>query len=397
MYIGHNDHGERVNLMGRSKQDISKLTNQRWWCQSCGMPLSIKNGLVKQSHFAHRKDSACQNFSEGETEEHLEGKRILAQWCDKFQLQYQLEAYLPELNQRPDLLLAGEIAIEFQCSPLSLPRFIERTENYQRHGYRVVWVLGKHFFVGKRLTAFQRSCLAYQQQIGFYLWELDVDKERLACLLHMEEVLGNERPFYSRKVWEKGSISLLSVFKFPQHSKLFIRREYDQQAILLSYFDKIERGLVRRDRQILSIQDLLYQQGHHLRGLDTCFFLPITQPLFGKEAVLMWRLLVWETLKKSPKTTFSDLFQDFYLSFKQSQSSYFVMPMVPLERNLRLFLGDYLAVLSHYDYLVYQEGYFCLRQLPQVFMSGQERSREVRHRLANSNHISAIPRQNMLS
>ncbi len=73
------------------------------------------------------------------------------------------------------------------------------------------------------------------------------------------------------------------------------------------------------------------------------------------------------------------------------------MPMVPLERNLRLFLGDYLAALSHYDYLVYQEGYFHLKQLPQAFMSGQERSREVRRRLANSNHISAIPRKNMLS
>jgi hypothetical protein len=46
-------------------------------------------------------------------------------------LSFQVEAYLPTLKQRPDLLI-GKIAIEIQCSPLPIKRLVERTETYHR-------------------------------------------------------------------------------------------------------------------------------------------------------------------------------------------------------------------------------------------------------------------------
>ena len=52
-----------------------------------------------------------------------------------------LEAYLPRLRQRPDILLAN-LAIEIQCSRLSHQRFIERTQNYLNNSYQVWWILG---------------------------------------------------------------------------------------------------------------------------------------------------------------------------------------------------------------------------------------------------------------
>lgn len=272
MFIAKSEKGEVVNLLFLTKGEIAELAKKKWCCCSCGLPLSIKNGPLKQSHFAHRKSCGCQNFSEGETEEHLLGKRILAQWCDKFKLVFKLEAYLPELKQRPDVLLQGKIVIEFQCSQLSLERFVERTQNYQRHGYQVIWILGQHFFVGRRLTGFQRACLTYHHNIGFYLWELDVFQEVLSCVLHVEEELGAARVYYSRKKWQMGSEAILKVFKFPEESQLFIRRQHKALPLLLSYFEKLERGLMASDRQTLLIQEQFYQQGVHLRGLDICFF-----------------------------------------------------------------------------------------------------------------------------
>ena len=59
-----------------------------------------------------------------------------------------LEAYLPRLRQRPDILLAN-LALEIQCSRLSHQRFVERTKSYLNNGYQVWWILG-HSFLGQR-------------------------------------------------------------------------------------------------------------------------------------------------------------------------------------------------------------------------------------------------------
>ena len=90
-------------------------------------------GPIKIPHFAHRKKNSCWYEAEAETEEHLPQR-----FCGKVftRKAVQVEAYLPTLKQRPDLLI-GKIAIEIQCSPLP-KRLVERTETYQTHGYQVV-------------------------------------------------------------------------------------------------------------------------------------------------------------------------------------------------------------------------------------------------------------------
>lgn len=397
MLIAKNEKGQLVNVLFRTKEELDRLVAQKWWCGSCGRPLSLKNGPIKQSHFAHYKNTDCQNFSEGETEEHLKGKLVFAQWCDQFNLPYQLEAYLPELKQRPDLLLGSKIAIEFQCSSLSLARFVERTETYQRHGYQVIWVVGKQFFVGKRLTAFQRACMSYHQKIGFYLWELDVVKEELRCLVHMEELQGTGVANYTRKAWQTGCESLVRVLNFPQEGQLFIRRQYQELPLLLRYFEKIERDLVTRNPQTLLIQEHLYRQGVHLRGLDSCFFLPVTQPLLGKGSVFIWRLLVWQALEESATATVSQVFQQFQALFYTLQPSCYVMPLVPMETNLTTFFTDYLRALSELGYLSYRESQLIIKQRPKIFGNSQERELAVIKGLASYNHISATPCKNMLS
>ncbi|MDY4308096.1 competence protein CoiA family protein [Enterococcus mundtii] len=57
----------------------------------------------------------------------------------------EMEGYLSQLMQRPDILV-GHHAFEIQCSPLSYERMIERTINYKANGYVVWWLLGMKFF-----------------------------------------------------------------------------------------------------------------------------------------------------------------------------------------------------------------------------------------------------------
>jgi competence protein CoiA len=131
-------------------------------CPSCQSRVHLKIGKVIRPHFAHYQHSACEVFSEGETAEHIEGKLQLAKWFETLNLKVEVEAYLPELKQRPDLLVTTnqqKIAIEFQCSAIPIEKVVERTEGYQKAGYQVVWLLGEQFIYGRKLTGFQQACL----------------------------------------------------------------------------------------------------------------------------------------------------------------------------------------------------------------------------------------------
>ncbi len=64
----------------------------------------------------------------------------------------EIEAYIPEFKQRPDLLVNDKIAIEIQCSHLSMKRLKERTENYQVHGFTVLWLMGQDLWLKDQIT-----------------------------------------------------------------------------------------------------------------------------------------------------------------------------------------------------------------------------------------------------
>src|SRR5690554_1948582 len=84
-------------------KDLSK--QDHYSCPACQSPVHLKAGSVMRPHFAHYKKSHCAVFSEGETEEHLEGKQQLYDWLKSLGYTVEMEAYLPEMKQRPDILL----------------------------------------------------------------------------------------------------------------------------------------------------------------------------------------------------------------------------------------------------------------------------------------------------
>lgn len=123
---------------------LNASNDQNYWCPSCHEQVILRHGERRIAHFAHRHGSHCR-LSEGETQEHLLGKMQLYQWATYRGYQPRLEVYLPAIAQRPDLLLQINgrlVALEFQCSPLSLKRLQERNTGYQRVGIHPWWLLG---------------------------------------------------------------------------------------------------------------------------------------------------------------------------------------------------------------------------------------------------------------
>lgn len=162
-----------------ASRSLSK--EETYQCPSCKSPVHLKVGAVMRPHFAHYQNRACQVFSEGETAEHIQGKMHLKEWLESQDIEVELEAYLPELQQRPDLLVTyhgQKIAIEFQCSSLSIHKVTERTAGYLKNGYRVIWILGENFTYKNQLTAFQKSCLTHLEE-NLVLFHYSVTKKRL--------------------------------------------------------------------------------------------------------------------------------------------------------------------------------------------------------------------------
>lgn len=150
----------------------------RYYCPGCHQEVFIKNGRQKLTHFCHYAGSDCQQFAEGETVEHVEGKLLLQALLEATYIEVKLEPYLPELQQRPDLLVIDKrLVIEFQCSPIPMKHIIERTRGYQSAGYEVIWIVGHKLIPKQSLTSAQKALL-YQgtySQVGLY--HLNIDKK----------------------------------------------------------------------------------------------------------------------------------------------------------------------------------------------------------------------------
>lgn len=151
-------------------------------CPGCAQTLILRQGITKRSHFAHQRQQDCRIFSEGETEVHLGGKQLLLKWSQQAGFTAQLEAYLSDLKQRPDVLITRgghQVALEFQCASLSVQKLIARSAGYQADGLDYFWFIGKnknHPFSKQRrkLSQAVAKFLRYSDNLGFYLVFLNV-------------------------------------------------------------------------------------------------------------------------------------------------------------------------------------------------------------------------------
>lgn len=121
--------------------------DEQYHCPECQESLILRHGNATIPHFAHHPGSQCV-LGAGETNEHLQGKQQIYDWAEKHGWQPTMELYLPQIQQRPDVLIKvgnRQIALEFQCSPLSLLRLNERNNGYRQLDIKFRWLLGSPY------------------------------------------------------------------------------------------------------------------------------------------------------------------------------------------------------------------------------------------------------------
>lgn len=165
-----------INNEGTATLATFAERKNRFTCPGCGAKVVLKKGDLKVAHFAHLKNSICSRYSEGETVEHLQGKLNLYNWILSKGIEAKLEVFLPEISQRADILITVDqtvIAVEYQCSKISIDEVCSRTMGYHQLGISVIWIAGSKLTVKDKLTALQRSLIGEitRGRYCFYLYE----------------------------------------------------------------------------------------------------------------------------------------------------------------------------------------------------------------------------------
>jgi len=280
------------------QQLVSALDADRqghYFCPGCATSVYLKRGSVVTPHFAHNSLTDCHIFSEGETAEHLRGKQQLAAWFAANGYMVKLEAGLPALHQRPDILVKRAnqppLALEFQCSPLSLDRLVERTQGYWQNGYRVLWLLGSPYQHHLKLHGKAIKFIQYYSQWGCYLlfWQAKTATLRLVYQLL---TVDTEPLSYQEQVFglHQGTVDELLQFSptlTPSPESTHSVQQYYQQLML---------ARLRQTPNFRELQTYCYQRGGTLAQLPAWVVSQRPQIPVLQRPYLVWYLHVFGCL-----------------------------------------------------------------------------------------------------
>ncbi|WP_034550770.1 competence protein CoiA [Carnobacterium funditum] len=311
-----------------------------YYCPDCKECVFLKKGVLKVAHFSHFNQTNCRLFSEGETKEHLQGKQILYDWFIKQGLRCELEAYLPNLNQRPDILVwvnqTRIIAIEFQCSSMPLKRMEKRTAGYKKNGYDVFWILGSQFKLTDKITAFQRLFIYSDNQLTSSLFFLDVSKKNIYLYSNIQQKNITQRIVYDSYLinldYFKLSEVLMMIDKIKRNSKK-TKYLYQPKDLIQSHLF-LNQGRMYQTPEIVSFQKYIYQNGDSLISIPKEVYFKVPGQITIKTLPHFWKyiLLKWLTANKiNSVITLNELDNQIDEMIKNKSLVFHPMPLISLE------------------------------------------------------------------
>lgn len=250
-------------------------------CPGCQDPVFLKRGPKVLSHFAHYAGADCRQFSEGETTRHLLGKQRLYDWLTNQNIPVEMEAWLPELQQRPDLLVTYQnrkIALEYQCSPIPFARLRERTDGYIQNGYEVYWICGVDY---QPVTYTERIAAFRQKNDTLICFDSEQNTLHMYYDLHFNTCNHLQKKHFAVPLSTLGFQSFETLFTKPQpklpHKKTTMT--YQTQLLLLKRKDSVHRDFLLR----------IYLAGHTIDSLPGCIFTMPCKTLEFRQPSYLWR------------------------------------------------------------------------------------------------------------
>lgn len=165
MQFALDQHQQLVNV-------CQAITGEPYYCVKCHRLLHIKKSVNGRPYYAHLSF----RMQSGQTPEHLLGKRQIFEWADDLGWHPQLEYYLSAIEQRADIYLSIKnqaVAIEFQCSPLTMRQIKQRNAGYRSQNIVVRWLLGSPYerrLNSAKIAQFTQNC---RGQFAVPFWSIE--------------------------------------------------------------------------------------------------------------------------------------------------------------------------------------------------------------------------------
>lgn len=168
-----------LNQEGRPCLVKDAIRDACYTCPECNTALRLRGGPAKQLHFYHTTPHRnCRQHQK--TEEHIQTQLYL---LDLIGSSARMECPFPSIHRIADIVwLEKKIIFEIQCSPISLKEAQERSYDYTKAGYTILWILHEHCFNRMYVSEaelFLRSKGAYytnmnKQRQGIFYDQFDV-------------------------------------------------------------------------------------------------------------------------------------------------------------------------------------------------------------------------------
>nr|WP_272917055.1 competence protein CoiA family protein [Pontibacillus yanchengensis] len=286
--------GKEFLLMDCSNEEIRHIRGlESFFCPTCKEKVLIRAGSKVVPHFAHKPYSRCVNASNGEGNYHERGKIHLFKWLQAQGYHAMLEAYIPEIKQRPDIFLTikrKKIAIEYQCCRISPEMMLARTKGYQRYGIIPIWILG-----GNRLKRNQQNIvtLSSYDQLFFHQFQSNSPISVYYYCPDAKQFSTFQTPYPISKTKMIGTLHFTSIqsLTFPQLLNL---QSNLHPNVLVDLWINEKRNFRKKPHSIFkaqeaySIHQYLYHRGYHASLLPSIINLPI-QTLFPNEEPYSWQ------------------------------------------------------------------------------------------------------------
>ena len=316
--------------------------NKKYYCPSCKARVYLKKGNVMRPHFAHYNNDNCSTFTEGETEEHLKGKLALAKYFEKQGYLVKIEAYLAELKQRPDLLVEKnkqKIAIEFQCSAITVQKMTERTIGYFKAGYKVLWILGSHFHYHHSLTNLQKASLYYYLQTDTYLL-VQYDAITQKIIVHHDYQVDA----YGKMHCQKDSLILNNPKKISFKNSNNQLEKIEGSTWLYNAHNQLTKRRRYPSIEITRFLSLIYQKNENIVSIPIEIYCRASTEWMIQTYHMNWKyqLLIWiESHSKKEIITKNSLLKWLDEKIKSEEIIYSVMPGLKKKQLLK----------PHYEFL----------------------------------------------
>lgn len=279
MLQAKSNNGKMITLASLTKQEITIARQGDFFCPACKEPVLVKAGAKTIPHFAHWSKSECVANDYGEGPYHEQGKLLLYQWLQHQGIDVELEKYLPEISQRPDLFVSlnhRKIAFEYQCARISIEVLTSRNAGYKQVGITPIWILGANHFkrIGRQHFKLDQFILSFMHRFSAglpaTLYFFCPHTLQFVIIQHIQLTTARQA------IGQFQFIPLRNM----TFLHLFTKGETDERSLYQQWNKEKKDFRLRPSNRLygseLSWHKWLYQKGTHKEQLPSTIYLPVS-------------------------------------------------------------------------------------------------------------------------